>query len=370
MLNGYFVDDREQDAYIADRLSSEGDSGIHVSFLPADKPLEAMADFIINLHPDFLALDYRLDEAQVDGQHPIHYKAGPLAQQLRDRASITPASDFPIILVSNEDRIKNFYEPDLTSHDLFDLIYSKQNVVKFEEDLKTKVLDLSLGYKKLIELLGQNDLIAKVLDSSKDENPELVNQEFRRWEQYSAPHQIARQILRYIINKNGILCNSDFVLALLGVSVDSEDKDKIFEYLDQNGCRYSGTFSTGWPRWWKHKVLNVVSKLCQTDIGNLNAYERVQCFNEALGNKLTPAMSRWTNSEDFYPSFTCISCHYPTEKKHSLLVYGTAPSFVSRERVCWFCVASGIYQENNIEIDDSEEYIKEKLESGEISQEG
>lgn len=75
-----------------------------------------------------MALDYRLDDPLSSG-----YKAGALAQLLRDSVMDTVAEDFPIILVS------------VTAHDLFDGYFSIYPLSTHS----IEILSLVLGYKKI-----------------------------------------------------------------------------------------------------------------------------------------------------------------------------------------------------------------------------
>jgi len=50
--------------------------------------------------------------------HLKDYKATPLAQQLRDYTFENVTQDFPIILVSHENKINGFYD-DSSAHNLF-----------------------------------------------------------------------------------------------------------------------------------------------------------------------------------------------------------------------------------------------------------
>jgi len=105
----------------ADLMSIEGPDGLHVTF---GKPSElvTLAQEISATQPDLVALDYRLNEPRKEW--PFGYKAGPLAQQLRDQALETVSQDFPIILVSHQDDIKAFFD-NVTAHNLFDRWRSK-----------------------------------------------------------------------------------------------------------------------------------------------------------------------------------------------------------------------------------------------------
>jgi hypothetical protein len=90
-------------------------------------------------------------------------------------------------------------------------------------------------------------------------------------------------------------------------------------------------------------------------------------LNKKWGLKLLPAKSRWKNDTDAFFGFACASCHLPTERAFSVLAYDpTLYSFVQRKSVCWKCVETGEFEKHDLEIDDGEKFIVEKILNGEI----
>ena len=96
-------------------------------------PLTDLSAKILSSKPQLLLLDYRLDQNPGDNANQNRYKAGPLAQQLRDHAVDTPEDDLPIVLLSNEENIRKLFVPDMTVHDLFDDKHTKQRVLRDAE---------------------------------------------------------------------------------------------------------------------------------------------------------------------------------------------------------------------------------------------
>ena len=110
-----------------------------------------LAQEISATQPDLLALDYRLNDPRKE--RPFGYKAGPLAQQLRDQALETVSQDFPIILVSHQDDIKAFFD-NVTAHNLFDRCFSKEELGNGGSH-RLQILSLVKGYKHLIKNWSQ-----------------------------------------------------------------------------------------------------------------------------------------------------------------------------------------------------------------------
>lgn len=371
MYHGYFLDDRQEEAHLTAFLTVEGEPGLSTTFQLVDRRLEDMAGAVLEHHPDILALDYRLDDAQTPGDVEIRYKAGPLAQQLRDHASKLDVDDFPIVLVSHENIIQNYYQPDLTTHDLFDRIYTKEKLVTDRERIGQELLALVEGYKEIIGAWEDSARLVRLLGLINDEEGEslLGNQELRRWQGLKAPHQLAREIIRNIIDRNGLLRSPSSLLARLGIEPDSPDIDALVKILERENVVYRGVFYGGWRRWWDHRIEAFGVGKCGEELGNLTARERVEHWNKLFGLKLVAAKSLWTGSDEMFPSFACASCGYPSEKIHSVAVFDPVPSFVERKRICWDCVATGKYENEGLTIDDAENYIVEKIQSGEVQRE-
>jgi len=368
MYQGLFLDDRQEEAHLAAFLTVVGDPGITTTFQQVDQRLEDMAIAVLERKPDLLALDYRLDDAQTPGAVEVRYKAGPLAQQLRDHASKLGVDDFPIVLVSHENIILSYYQPDLTTHDLFDRIYAKEKLVTDRERIGRELLALVDGYKEIIRVWEDVARLRQLLGLTDDREgePLLNNQELRRWRDLKAPHQLAREILRSIIDRNGMLRDRQSLLARLGITPDSTDINALIEILGKENVIYHGVFHGGWERWWDHRLEAFVVGICGEELGNLTARERVERLNELFGLKLIAAKSLWTGSDEMFPGFACASCGHPTEKVHSVAAFDPVPSFVERKRICWDCVATGKYENKKLTIDDAETYIVEKIQSGEI----
>ncbi len=351
MYQGIFIDNQDSDKRFAGLMST---NGLQMHF---QKPRELMtlAQEILASQPDLVALDYHLDYHQSYG-----YKAGALAQLLRDFVMDSAAKDFPIILVSQPNQLNTFFD-NVTAHDLFDWHFSKETLGTHH----LKILSLVKGYKKLIQYWNEPERWAKLLAVNSPEKLEVAYQAIRELDKLKAPHQVAHDILRYVINRQGLLLDKDNLLAQLGIA--GKEVDSILDILKQDNVLYTGIFSEGWTRWWGHRLQDWGENLCGKSLGNMTAKERVSCLNKKLGLKLLPAKSRWQNNPDTLITFACASCHQPTERDCYVLAYDPVPySFVQRKPICWKCVETGEFEKHGLEIDDGAELIVEKIRNGEI----
>jgi hypothetical protein len=356
MYQGIFIDNQDSDKRFARLLSTSGAQGLQVSF-QKPKELMTLAQEILAFQPDLVALDYKLDCHQ-----PYSYKAGALAQLLRDSVMDSVTEDFPIILVSQQEKLNTFLDS-VTANDLFDWYFSKETLGTHS----LEILSLVKGYKKLRKYWNKPERWASLLAVTQPEKLEVAYQAIRELDKLKAPHIVARDILRYVINRQGLLLDKDNLLAQLGVAKTGKDVEAILEILKQDQVQYTGIFSEGWTRWWRHRLQDWGEKLCGESLGNMTAIERVSCLNNKLGLKLSPAKSRWQNSTDALIAFACASCHQPTERDFYVLAYDPVPySFVQRKPICWKCVETGEFEKHSLEIDDGAELIVEKIRNGEI----
>lgn len=131
---GVFVDD--EDNQYAALLSTRG---VLEFVYQSVTPIMDQAEAIRATAPTVVALDYRLDEVTPGIEAAHTYKGSALAQVLRDKAIAEPKSDFAIVLVSNEMKLKALYAPDKTAHDLFDLVYSKEEVTQHRDEIRLRL---------------------------------------------------------------------------------------------------------------------------------------------------------------------------------------------------------------------------------------
>lgn len=368
MYKGLFIDDQKEDDYIARYLSSK-EQNILVEFREPDKELLELAEEVIKYKPAVLALDYRLDERPAGKGNANRYKAGPLAKQLRDHAVEMPAEDFPIILVSHEGKIRQYFDPDLTAKDLFDRVYSKESVTDEQTRYIKEIVSLIKGYIQIIKSLehAKNRRLMYLLDIAEEESSNLDYLDLQLISGYMVPHQIARDIFNKIIDRQGLLLDKDNVIAVLGVDPKTIDLENLFIKLAENKIIYSGVFSDGWDRWWAHRISSYGKKLCGKAFGNLNAEERVKCLNNSYNLKLSPAKSRWTTRINSLYAFACLSCRQPTEMEYSVQAYDPVSyEFMQKRRICWTCVQTGEYAEKNLRINTADMFIAKKIQNGEI----
>lgn len=248
-----------------------------------------------------LLLDLRLDmDADQEGNRVI-YRGPTLAQELRTRMaeeSDNNIASFPIILWSVNQKFSQSYFNDDTSHDLFDLVVNKDDIVSSER-LALEITSLANGYKSIPSHIKNPE---KILGLKKGEiitlDPRLVEAI-----QTSSISDLASIVLKKIIKREGVLVDEETLAARLGINPESSKSEwkTVLKVLKES--KYKGIFHDGWDRWWWHKVENWWSTLHSRKgtIRRIGAQDRTNVININLGTNLIAAEAISNNySDKFY----------------------------------------------------------------------
>lgn len=352
------VDDKNKYSQIFNYLPYKS-SNLVVEGLPPEKIMDSV-NTILKKSPDIVFLDFRLDEDLVSNNLSVNesYKGGGLAQILRERVSKNEGvyQDHPIVLVSSENNLEHLYDPEKTTHDLFDSCYKKEELAKDNnhEKISKKTIALIEGYKILNQQSIDLDLVNLFNVERNEENDEVLNQQELKQPLLGSeiPHVRARFILKNVLRREGILISRYEVAARLGADPKSLD-ETILSAL--NNCKYTGIFSEGWERWWSHLFEDFLTNNVGFRPYSMTSKNRVEILNSKIGSTLQPATSRWNGLVDEKAVFACTLCRQPTELKHSLSVYDPSiPKFVQKKRICFKCIKDEALNRKKIFIDDND----------------
>ena len=338
MDKGVFVDDEDRE--YASLMSTRG--VLKFEYMEVHEVTE-QARLIRAADPLVAALDYRLDEVVTHVDLTHSYKGSTLAQQLRDKATAEPQTDFSVVLVSNERKLKQLYAPDKTAHDLFDKVYAKEEIGKRRNGIRAELTSLAAAYRALRGATPPYDPVT-VFAAGDEDHDQLDVQELRvAFEHAAAPHIVVRFVLRNLIERTGILLDDHDVAALLGIA--QSGMGIVICKLAEAGTTYNGILSAGWPRWWTHRVEAWAESVLGARPQSMNARDRAARLGAAFGTPIEAASSPWNGSDSEIPSFACACCRRPTELRHSLAAFDPhVPRFAQRRRICWDCVQNDTYQ--------------------------
>lgn len=376
MFKGIFIDDKAEEVRYAEYLANNSSGTLDVEFRHPEHEVAELAEHLIEGHFDFLALDFRLDEVPVrdaDGhQQKNRFRASALAQQIRDRVIDNVQNDVPLILLSQEDFIKRIFRADTTAEDLFDLVLTKQELVTAEplQAAIARISSLAKAYITIKDEIKHHDsvLLTTLLNLDAHEIEVIRgHQAIRAIEKLRFPHLVVPRLTRLLIDRPGILLSDSQLLARFAISPDSSDIEKLIPVIRERNLAYSGLLCEGWPRWWWHRIDRWARDELGASLGSLSGLERVQRLNDKFALNLKPAVSAWTATSDEYFWVACASCDRPTELRHSVLSYDASyQSFLEPSRICWDCIQTGAYEKWDLEIDDSDEGLANKIKNGKI----
>jgi len=364
-FSGILVDDNEDESVYAELMSSKGLLNL---VYQRPRAVSQHAKEIFNEHPDIVVLDFRLDLDLGDLAPNEAYKGSALAQQLRDLAIENPEGDFPIVLISSEEQIREQYEPDRTSHDLFDFLYSKEHINAERKKVQSQIISLSEGYQTLKQKNGEFS-VTNLAGIGEDEGEIAIDYQGLKnpISRAAAPHLVASVFFNQLINRSGPLIDINNACARLGLA--RSEASRVSDFLQGSDIGYNGLFSTGWVRFWAHRLDALAREMFGARPTGLEAGHRSEAFSKAVGEKFEPAASPWTKKTDELISFACTCCNDGTELRHSVGVFESSlPSFSVQRRVCWRCVHEDRdqHQTPSIILDSSDEALIAEVKKMEI----
>jgi hypothetical protein len=245
---------------------------------------------------DGLIIDLRLDGA---GEDRTEFNATAITSELRSISARGDIRSFPVVLCSTEEKIKQTYNSDRTSHDLFDYKLSKSNPEPDWIKISTKLKSLGDGYgwiqavkRKPAEIIG----ISK-LDSIDDR---ITQKLFG----FSVTYDFTHFIIKNFFHQTNPLINERILAARLGVDIQ-KTPNKVWEELSLSilgSVKYQGLFGDGWNRWWADGLVEWFSGISGERLAFLNAEKRVEILNEKLGLKdiVHASPLEFCNSSEFW----------------------------------------------------------------------
>jgi len=230
-----------------------------------------------------LILDLRLDG---QGDYPTAFNATALAQELRSVASMGETRIYPIVLTSTEEKIKETYNNDKSSHDLFDYKMHKSSE-KWAKRSK-KLVSLANDYKIINNISFDNtssdsklhELLGKELSDIKDTR--IVEKLVGLIDQ-GDKHYFVNFIIKQFFHFTSPLVNRRILFARLGLCIDNQSNDDIQVILDLfTNAKYVGVFSEGWDRWWEVDINTIIQDTFKKNFSFISAEQRVSTLNEKL----------------------------------------------------------------------------------------
>jgi len=131
--------------------------------------------------------------------------------------------------------------------DLFDAVYSKDQVGEQASRIAVQLVALARGYTVLRGCRRSPEFVSGVLGiTDLDEVSAHLGVAFPS--NSATCHDVARFVLHSMLEGPGALVPEALLAVRLGVSTHSPGWPRLRDQLAD--CRYTGVFAGGWPRWW------------------------------------------------------------------------------------------------------------------------
>ena len=285
----YYIEDLESES----RKSDLENLGFEVGQYDPERDINNVVDKINAYNPDVIIMDYRLN----NGSENVYYDAPTIAATLRNKHRAN-FKEIPIILISNESKIADFYK-DFLNQDLFDYAIEKQVLNDRKDFFKERILSYIDSYLKIKEY---NFDILKILELEEKDSVLLHSLIVKKLEPKTQQiYEYSRFVNDNLIYAIGTLIGEDILAARLGVDKHCEDWHNLLNEL--NDSMYQGIFKDSHKRWWSEKIERWwTSEFGVNNLRRLNAAERVNLLNNkfelnlktAIPTKLSKSTKFWT----------------------------------------------------------------------------
>lgn len=271
-------------AYLEDQgaesfIKSLATYGIEVVHIEPEKDFGATIERINAVGANLIVMDFRL----VEGGTSV-FNAPPFAQYYRSLVTENPEKSIPIVLYSNDEKIKKFYFNDFTSQDLFDYTIEKEKFFVGLERYSNIIKSLINSYSLVRTLQNDNPASLEELVSVPRQVKQAVDP--RVFEQLAGSkylhdtYMASNFILNQIVRPIGILIGEDVISARLGISKSSSSWSDLLSQLEE--FKYLGLFSDSYERWWAEGIeywwKNTVKST--TRLRRLSSAERLASLRE------------------------------------------------------------------------------------------
>lgn len=224
---------------------------------------------------DFIILDWKLDHHTNEDAEPVPYRGSELSQLIRRKTAEKLFRPVPIFLWSTDNNLKDSYNDDFTSHDLFDRLYTK------DKDLTGKLLEsTAIEMKYFIHLyrffrrLGEEEYTVNNLNGILG----LTTADRKHWLDRTASNHFVsktkiknvskvakavRIVFHEIIKKSGPLIDERLLGVRLGLDIDnSKDWHNLLKKKEIVDITYNGFFSNdSQPRFWMQGLYELWDKI-------------------------------------------------------------------------------------------------------------
>ena len=265
-----------------------------------------------------LIIDLRLDGA---GEDRTEFNATAITSELRSISARGDIRSFPIVLCSTEEKIKQTYDSDKTSHDLFDYKLSKSNSKPNWNKISSKLKALADGYNWLQETDREPN---EILGLENVEN--FDGRILEKFSSFSVTYDFTHFIVKNFFHQTNPLINERILAARLGIDLNKTPND-VWEKISSSvleDIKYKGLFGYGWKRWWANGLTDWFNKETGERLAFINAEKRVEILKDITGLKKIYHASplKFCNSSEFWS--ICEGFKVPIDPLEAFKIHTTA----------------------------------------------
>ncbi len=256
---------------------------------------------------DGLIVDQKLDAPNEKNEN-VDYYGTSLAQNFRTDMAASEITSSPIILLSNEKQFVKYYDPDESSHNLFDYVMKKDQLVdnlfaRKSTLLMTSLVDAYSIARQLKTDISEDvtlDYLAPLFQWNKQVS-EFVDSRFVEYvkSKLSDPHALVNSIYSTLIRSAGSLVTEQMLATKLGINIEnSSDWIKLIELFNEG--KYQGIFSELKERWWFSSIEDWWEDICEggSYLQGLTCEERVEIIKGSTGlNELSPIQIKYVDGD-------------------------------------------------------------------------
>lgn len=265
------------------------------------KEWEDILKFITSKQDQFdgILFDWNLSNKNEDG-NSANFDIEALSQQIKRNIIEKKGlkKDFPILLCSANYKFSRIFKKELTSHDLFDKIYEKDEFNDHTESVINELISLAKGYKFISKNLTKSAPVKSCESILKLNDSIIVDYRVEEYlknliKEGKPVHEVGRFILDKLVKNNGILVDQYLLASRFGVDIinaNDEVKEDWQTFLTKiDKLKYKGAFNDFIGKWWMRPIVDWWYKKFKVQLGSLDAKERVEFINDKYNLSLVPA---------------------------------------------------------------------------------
>jgi len=304
-----FVEDDPQDSERYKQLISENRK---ITVTPKLAP-HHVDELILTPQPDLVLIDYRLTKRQPSGISAA-YRGGTLATYIAEQLPETP-----LIIFSTRDVLKLYpnYEEEIKT---VDYVLYKEDVNENPSSWRGFLFSLAQGFNALARVESNSrtwGTMIRLLKANSSEEEELQRAAPPRGgngENWSV-HDVARWILRVLFRYPGVLYDSLYASAALGIKEEDFLLDEVQSFFQD--ARYTGAFAGIKKLWWRDRLQELAfGCIREAKLDPVLSDNFMIAFRKKTGKKLKPSICVFSREKN--ANTICYILKKPVKMKYTL----------------------------------------------------